>query len=205
MGKAIFTRFFKDEKETTSLLNFPYISIIKPGIKKFNENKRYLATAEVDNTTINYDAPLIEYDNRESRANMQPINNSVWFAKMKNSIKHIFISTASDLLVNNYIFSTGFFGIKCEKIAYEYMVNYLKLPYFEVIKDKLAHGATQEAVNNEDLGSIKIQLPSRIKLEEFHNNTKTIYENISKIEEVTYRLSKMKNLLLPLLINGQLL
>ncbi len=204
LSQYIFNRFFAQEKELISLLEFPYSQIIKPGINKFDKQKHYFATAEVDGEILNYKAPLIEYETRESRANMQPVENSVWFAKMKNSIKHIYVSQKDESLINDYIFSTGFCGIKCDDIAFEYLINYLNLPYFEKEKDILSHGATQEGIINEDLKSFKIHLPSKEKLCAFHNKTNGIHCRISEINHVTYQLSYIKEKLLPLLINGQL-
>jgi len=204
LSQYIFNRFFAQEKELISLLEFPYSQIIKPGINKFDKQKHYFATAEVDGEILNYKAPLIEYETRESRANMQPVENSVWFAKMKNSIKHIYVSQKDESLINNYVFSTGFCGIKCDDIAFEYLINYLNLPYFEKEKDILSHGATQEGIINEDLKSFKIHLPSKEKLCAFHNKTNGIHCRISAINHVTYQLSYIKEKLLPLLINGQL-
>ena len=172
LSQYIFNQFFAQEKELISLLEFPYSQIIKPGINKFDKQKHYFATAEVDGEILNYKAPLIEYETRESRANMQPVENSVWFAKMKNSIKHIYVSQKDESLINDYIFSTGFCGIKCDDIAFEYLINYLNLPYFEKEKDILSHGATQEGIINEDLKSFKIHLPSKEKLCAFHNKIK---------------------------------
>ncbi len=153
MSHAIFNKFFASESGLVSLVDFPYIEILKPGINRFDGSKHYIATAEVEGDKLNFNAPLIEYVTRENRANMQPIQNSVWFAKMKHSVKHINVSTQDEYLVNNYIFSTGFCGIKCDDIAFEYIVNYLNLPYFEIKKDILSNGATMEGVNNEDLKS----------------------------------------------------
>ena len=204
LGQAIFNKFFASESTAVSLFEFPYIQILKPGIIKFDGAKHYIATAEVEGKKLNFDAPLIEYATRENRANMQPIKNSVWFAKMKNSVKHIYISSLDEYLMENYIFSTGFCGIKCDEIAFEYMINYLNLPYFENEKNILSHGATMEGVNNEDLKSFKIHLPSKDALIDFHNKTQNIYQYISKINLMSYQLTRLKEQLLPLLINGQL-
>lgn len=204
LSQAIFNQFFSLETEKISLLDFPYIKILKPGILKFKGTKHYIATAEVEGRKLNYNAPLIEYETRENRANMQPVKNSVWFAKMKNSIKHIYLTDYDCDILENYIFSTGFCGIKCDDIAFEYLVNYLNLPYFENKKNILSHGATMEGVNNDDLKSIQIHLPAKEKLEEFHNKTKNIHCEISKINQITNQLTILKEKLLPLLINGQL-
>lgn len=204
MSHTIFNKYFSFESIKVALVDFPYIEILKPKIDEFNGTKHYLATAEVEGDKVNYNAPLIEYETRENRANMQPIKNSIWFAKMKNSIKHIYISENDDNLLNNYILSTGFCGIKCNKIAYEYMINYINLPYFENKKNILSHGATMEGVNNEDLKSFQIHLPSKDKLECFHEKTKAIHCKISEINNLTNQLIRLKDKLLPLLINGQL-
>ena len=204
MSHSIFNRFFAGSTEIVSLVDFPYIEILKPGILPFEGTKHYIATAEVEDEKINLDAPLIEFATRENRANMQPLPNSVWFAKMKRSLKHIYVTSQDDYLINNYIFSTGFCGIKCDDFAFEYMINYLNLPYFEKEKDILSHGATMEGVNNEDLKSFKIHLPSRESLMQFHSKTKDIHCRIAKINEMTHQLTLIKNKLLPLLINGQL-
>lgn len=204
MSHAIFNQFFADETELVSLVDFPYIEILKPGILPFEGTKHYIATAEVEGEKLNFSAPLIEFATRENRANMQPIPDSVWFAKMKRSLKHIYVTSQDDHLKDNYIFSTGFCGIKCDDIAFEYMINYLNLPYFEKEKDILSHGATMEGVNNEDLKSFKIHLPSRESLIQFHSKTKDIHCRIARINEMTHYLTLLKNKLLPLLINGQL-
>ena len=63
-------------------------TIVSPGIEYFDK-KIYLATADVNGTEIT-GGKEITYDNRKTRANMQPSENTIWFAKMKNSIKHLF-------------------------------------------------------------------------------------------------------------------
>lgn len=204
MAHTIFNRFFYLENNLISLVDFPYIQIIKPGIIKFENKKHYIATAEIEGEQFNYNAPLIEYETRENRANMQPISDSVWFAKMKNSIKHIYVTQNDKIINQNYIFSTGFCGIKCEDFAFEYMINYLNISYFEKKKDIVSHGATMECINNEDLKSFKIHLPTKDKLILFHNKTKEIYYEISRIRQTTFQLTCLKNKLLPLLINQQL-
>lgn len=204
LGHSIFNHFFSSENNLIYFIDFPYIQIIKPGIIKFENKKHYIATAEIEGEQFNYNAPLIEYETRENRANMQPISNSVWFAKMKNSIKHIYVAQNDKIINQNYIFSTGFCGIKCEEFVFEYMINYLNLSYFEKKKDITSHGATMEGINNEDLKSFKIHLPTKDKLILFHNKAKEIYYEISRIRQATFQLTCLKNKLLPLLINGQL-
>ena len=204
LGNTIYSNSFKDINEYISFTQSPYFEIIKPSIDVFKGTKHYIPTAEVEGLHLNFNSSLITYENRESRANMQPIYHSVWFAKMKNSIKHIYLPKNAEYLVNNYIFSTGFCGLKCKDYAFEFLVGFVELPYFENIKDTLAHGATMESVNNDDLQSIKIPNVSEKEVKEYHTKTKDIYEQIHNLTLESYKLQTLKETLLPLLINGQL-
>ena len=100
-----------------NLFDNPLTTVIKPGVDIF-EKESYFTTAEVNGTDIST-GTLIEYETRESRANMQPTVNSVWFAKMKNSIKHLYLNKEMNELVNNSILSTGFCGPQCSEDTFE--------------------------------------------------------------------------------------
>ena len=184
-----------------NLFNNPLTTVIKPGVDIFDK-KRYLATAEVNGTDIST-GTLIEYENRESRANMQPTVNSVWFAKMKNSIKHLYLDKEMDELVNNSILSTGFCGLQCSEDTFEYVASFIEHSYFETLKDTLAHGATQEAVNNDDLTGVSFVIPSERVLHLFHERTQSIYSQISKNICENQELTQLRDWLLTMLMNGQ--
>ena len=176
-------------------------SVIKPGVDRFSE-KEYLATADVNGTNISKGS-TIEYETRESRANMQPAVNSVWFAKMKNSVKHLFLNSEMQYIIDSTILSTGFCGIQCSDISFEYISSFVSNDFFETAKDILAHGATQEAVNNEDMLSIKIVIPDTITLQNYHEACKSIYAQMSKNICENRELVAIRDWLLPMLMNGQ--
>ena len=176
-------------------------SIIKPGVEIFN-TKTYLATADVKGTSIST-GTIVDYDGRESRANMQPSINSVWFAKMKNSIKHLCLNKEMQPIISSSILSTGFCGLQCNEISFEYIASYVSNAYFEIHKDMLAHGATQEAVNNDDLAGVHIIIPEDTVLRAYHEATQAIYAQISKNICENQELVKLRDWLLPMLINGQ--
>lgn len=189
--------------EVGSLMDNPFTEIIKPGIDYFLGQKTYLATADVNNLTINFDAKKINYKNRETRANMQPVKHSVWFAKMKNSKKIIFVGDYSSYILENLIFSTGFIGLKCKDINFEYVLSYIIQDNFENSKDKLAIGATQQAINNDSLSLLKIIIPPNDLMIKFHNLTYNIFKKIFHNLIENQELIKLRDLLLPLLMNGQ--
>ena len=176
-------------------------SIIKPGVEIFN-TKTYLATADVKGTSIST-GTIVDYDGRESRANMQPSINSVWFAKMKNSIKHLYLNKEMQPIISSSILSTGFCGLQCNEISFEYIASYVSNAYFEIHKDMLAHGATQEAVNNDDLAGVHIIIPEDTVLRAYHEATQAIYAQISKNICENQELFKLRDWLLPMLMNGQ--
>ena len=176
-------------------------SIIKPGVEIFN-TKTYLATADVKGTSISI-GTIVDYDGRESRANMQPSINSVWFAKMKNSIKHLYLNKEMQPIISSSILSTGFCGLQCNEISFEYIASYVSNAYFEIHKDMLAHGATQEAVNNDDLAGVHIIIPEDTVLRAYHETTQAIYAQISKNVCENQELVKLRDWLLPMLMNGQ--
>lgn len=184
-----------------SIVDNPISSVIKPGIEHFTY-KEYLATAEVNGTAIS-NGTIIDYDSRESRANMQPSINSVWFAKMKNSVKHLFLNREMQPLIDGVILSTGFCGIQCNEIAFEYISSFISSDYFEIAKDILAHGATQEAVNNEDMLSIRLLIPDDTTLSKYHETTKAIFSENSKNICENRQLIQLRDWLLPMLMNGQ--
>ena len=176
-------------------------SIMKPGVEIFN-TKTYLATADVKGTSIST-GTIVDYNGRESRANMQPSINSVWFAKMKNSIKHLYINKEMQPIISSSILSTGFCGLQCNEISFEYIASYVSNSYFEIHKDMLAHGATQEAVNNDDLAGVHIIIPEDTVLRYYHEATQAIYAQISKNICENQELVKLRDWLLPMLMNGQ--
>ena len=176
-------------------------SLIKPGVEVF-DTKMYIATADVKGSTLSLET-MVDYENRESRANMQPSVNSIWFAKMKNSVKHLYLNKEMFPIISNAILSTGFNGLQCSEQSFEYIASYITSPYFESRKDILAHGATQEAVNNDDLKKIYILVPNDRTLYFYHQTTQPIYAQISKNICENKDLEQFREWILPALINSQ--
>ena len=116
-GKMVWNEELKQEIpegwKVENLYKNSLSSIIKNGVDKF-EKKIYLETADITNDFIS-NGNEISFNNRPSRANMQPQLNSIWFAKMKNSVKHLSLAESSNAFVNKYILSTGMYGLQCDK------------------------------------------------------------------------------------------
>ena len=183
------------------IIDNPFCTLIKPGVDQFTQ-KRYLATTDVVGTSIG-EGKLVEYETRESRANMQPAINSVWFAKMKSSVKHLFLSEDAAAIVEETILSTGFCGLACREYAFEYMASLISSPYFEIAKNRFATGATQQAVGNADLRNIQIVIPDRETLANYSRLAKPLLQKMSSNIVENRNLRELRDWLLPMLINGQ--
>lgn len=185
-----------------TIANNDLSSIIKPCVEKFS-SKIYYPTSEVNGTTIGI-GTTIDFETRESRANIQPTEYSVWFAKMKNSIKHLFFNPEPQSIIDSSIFSTGVSGLQCNEKSFEYIASAISSDYFEIIKNTLAHGATQEAVNNDDLANIFFVIPDNETLEKYHMAAQKLYSQISNNIIESKELTKLRDWLLPMLMNGQI-
>ncbi len=165
--------------------------ILGSGISFFENEKDYYSTSSIENDKLVAIEQVITYRNRPSRANMQPVSSSVWFAKMKNTLKVI---QPNQFQIDNVIFSTGFCGIKANNIDCSFLMQVLKSENFNTKKDNLAEGTTQVAVNNQHVKNIEFLLPCSIseqqkiasilsKLDEAITQTEQLIGKYKKIKE----------------------
>ena len=179
-------------------------SIIGSGIDDFNHSKIYIATADVDNSIITTNETLITFEDKPSRANMQPVEKSIWFAKMIDSRKLIMVDNYCYELLNNYIFSTGFCGLKCKDEYFYYLWTFLLSDTFDTIKNNFCTGTTMQAINNKDTKLIDFVLPDNELLSKFNNIAEPIYQKIYYNNLEINKLQKLRDILLPKLMSGEI-
>ena len=179
-------------------------SIIKSGIDEFDNSKIYIATADVDNSIITSNDTLITMDDKPSRANMQPISNSIWFAKMIDSKKLIMVDEYCNDLLNNYIFSTGFCGLKCVDKYFYYLWTFLLTDVFDVMKNNFCTGTTMQAINNKDTKLIEFVLPDDKTITPFNSIAKPMFKKIYYNNLEIKKLQRLRDTLLPTLMSGEI-
>jgi type I restriction enzyme S subunit len=158
----------------TNLADKKYFNVLGSGVNYFKGLKYYYSTSSVDGSKVIGPEGEFTFFDRPSRANMQPLENSVWFAKMKNTLKVI----NSDTFHNeSVIFSTGFCGIACNNVSPDFLEQFFLSEEFNTQKDNLSEGSTQQAINNSKLKEIKIYIPDDI------NEQKKIAEVLTKVNE----------------------
>ncbi|MEM3473641.1 MAG: restriction endonuclease subunit S [archaeon] len=179
-------------------------NILSTGIIEFEGEKIYLDTSSVQNSEIIDMGTNIKFNERPSRANMQPEANTVWFARMKNSKKTMFFDDYSSYAINNFILSTGFAGLGVKKHALYYIWSFVLRGEFELTKDNLCNGTTMQAINNKNIKKIRVLVPPDPLLEKFNFVIKPIYERTYYNWLKRLYLSQIRDSLLPKLMTGKI-
>jgi len=208
IGQALFKRWFVDEAKDGWKNGFlgdgNLTEIIGSGIDKFDGEKIYIATADVENANIiNYNTK-VTFESRPSRANMALIPNSIWFAKMKESKKVFLVAPYNNLEMKNLIFSTGFTGLKVKPEALYYVWNFVNSNSFEILKDNLSIGTTMQGVNNDLIKRIKLTIPDQETLKRFNESVRSIYFRVYMNNLQNQSLAQIRDSLLPKLMSGQI-
>ena len=180
-----------------------FAEIIGSWIERFDREKIYLATADVINSSISNSNTKITYQDRPSRANMQPTEKSIWFAKMQDSRKLLMFDDYSQDEIENYILSTWFAGIKTSELSHYYLWCFVLSDDFDMIKNNMANGAVQIAVNNSNLEKIEILIPNEEFLKKFNEFVKPLFKKIYLDNKQITSLSTTRDLLLPKLMSGE--
>jgi type I restriction enzyme S subunit len=157
--------------------------IVKSGITPFDEEKEYIDTNSVQNFSIVKSKP-VTYKDRPSRANMEAKEDDVLVAKMANTLK-VYLATLQD--EKKRIFSTGFFVLRPKKELTEpkYLFLYCASNLFQNLKDELARGSTQKALNDEKLKKyFEIPLPPIEIQKRIVARIEELFEKIDKAKEL---------------------
>ena len=206
-GKMVWSdelkREIPDGWEVKNLFSSKYTKLVTTGITKFEGEKTYLSTSEVENSQIINHSIKTNYLNRKSRANMQPKPKTIWFARMKDTKKIILIDDYCDDLIENYIFSTGFAGLETSKDFLYFLWCFINSKDFEDIKNRHATGTTQKSITNEGIEKIKILIPSQDLLNIFDSKLSNFYQKIYVNNKQNQTLAELRDWLLPMLMNGQ--
>jgi len=144
----------------TTLGDPEFFHPIGTGVQPFDGFKDYLSTSSVNGTKILYVEQEVTYRRRPSRANLQPVPNAAWFARMRDTQK---VLESDHYLCQQAILSTGFCGLGSDKVASSFLKQYLLSAAFERQKNRLAEGTTQAALTNGKLCHISIRFPEDLQ------------------------------------------
>jgi len=184
---------------TKKLGDREFFEILGSGIEKFEGENEYLSTSSIEGNKIIAAEGKITYKERPSRANMQPRLNSVWFARMMNTIKVYSFTEVNKEEVDKYILSTGFAGILCnpEKVDPRYLEKIFLSKWFNDLKDSLASDkAIQKSLNNDDIENFEIPLPLLSIQQKIVKILDTIQEAVEIQEKIIEKTRELKKSLM---------
>ena len=188
--------FFTINRDLVNIGDLEYIEIVKSGIEKFNDKKIYIDTSAVSQYNITDNTYIITYDDRPSRANMQPKANTVWFAKLKESPKYIIVKNSSTRIINNCIFSTGFMGLQSDANIINFLYALILSKSFNEQKDSSSTGATMMGINNDIFNSIRVPNIPKDEANHFGQSIENYIQLIINLKEKNYILKQIKQILL---------
>tara|TARA_X000000950_G_scaffold266626_1_gene342325 strand:- start:410 stop:1645 length:1236 start_codon:yes stop_codon:yes gene_type:complete len=192
---------FKWEKK--SITEFDAFKQDKQKSKEFKGEKKYYATADVSETVITADGETINWDNKPSRAQIKPNNNTVWFARMSDTYKVLCFNNKNINLQENSIISSGFAGFKAKNdLCLPFLYFTINSKFFHELKNLYATGATQVSLNNDSMSFIKIIEPNADLVEEFGSRTLPFIEEISILRSKNQLLKEARDILLPRLMTA---
>lgn len=173
---------------------------VKTNIDQFDDSKDYVETSNVNLSNFVGNFEKITFLDRPSRANMQPTQNSFWFARMAESRKYLLFQDKDD--IESKILSTGFAGIQSIKEYLYFYWCFILSDIFNVLKNQYAEGAVQVAISNSGIQRIKLALPPIEIAKEFTEAVGFCFEKISNNNSQIETLSKLRDTLLPKLMKG---
>lgn len=171
--------------------------LIKSGLDSFTGNKDYLDTSSMEGINNISDGEIVSFIKRPSRANMQPIKNSVWFAKMKGSNKKLIITTEDTDLTKNYILSTGFQGIEATKqLPLSLLSAIIISKDFDIQRDIHSVGTTMAGINNDTFMKILVPYLTPNEIDEYDKKYSSFITLLSKRRREINKLKIIKQKLL---------
>ena len=188
----------------SSILDSPLFSFVKSRASKFDDEKIYYATADVENTYICGSGIKVNYENKPSRAQIIPPSYSIWFARMSKSYKILGFSEKNEDRRKKTIISSGFAGFQCKVNTYGFMYCLISSQWFNNEKDRFATGSTQVSLTNEGLSKIACLFPKDNIAIEFSRLTNNIIERMVLLKETCFLLTEARDRILPKLMSGEI-
>ena len=187
-----------------SILDNEIFIFAKNGVSEFEGEKQYYATADITGTTITADGETITFANKPSRAAIQPLVNSVWFARMSNTYKILNCYGESSHLANDSIISSGFAGFTSIKGCYGFVYATIASKKFDSEKNIHATGATQVSLTNDGLKKIKILIPTTDIAKQYSAIVECFMSKFELLKKNCKLLQQARDRLLPKLMSGEI-
>jgi type I restriction enzyme S subunit len=178
----------------------------KLGKKHSLKTLNYLDTANLTNNIVGSIQKLdVDVDNIPSRANMLVSKNDILYSTVRPNQLHYGIVKDP---IENMIASTGFAVLTHKANSELNVVFYLHITSPQntsrLIKISESSKSSYPSISPDDILNLTIALPSESKiLTRFSDLLNPLFEKVSEIQKENKELEKLRDWLLPMLMNGQ--
>jgi type I restriction enzyme S subunit len=188
-----------------SILDVSHFRLVRENVRPYHGLKRYFATADVNGLELVGEGIEYSYGDKPSRAQKQPMLDSVWFARMKETYKVLPFTRTNERLANSCILSSGFAGFEATSTGwFGFLFFTIDSLAFHERKDLYCTGATQVSLTNEGLGRIRVLVPDNQIVLRYSRLAEPTVDNILALQAKNAILRRTRDLLLPKVISGEL-
>ncbi len=187
------------------IVDSPFWRFISENVSNYAGTKRYFATADIEGLAVIGAGIDYSFADKPSRAQKQPIPNSVWFARMKETYKIAWYGPRNDDRVSGVVLSSGFAGFEASDAElWPLLFLTVSSKEFHVQKDLYCTGATQMSLTNEGMARIMLPIPDEESARRLGRDAGPMLDAIASLQSRNYNLRRTRDLLLPRLISGEL-
>ena len=187
------------------IVDSPFWRFISENVSNYAGTKRYFATADIEGLAVTGAGIDYSFADKPSRAQKQPIPNSVWFARMKETYKIAWYGAKNDDRVSGVVLSSGFAGFEASDAElWPLLFLTVSSKEFHVQKDLYCTGATQMSLTNEGMARIMLPIPDEESARRLGRDAGPMLDAIASLQSRNYNLRRTRDLLLPRLISGEL-
>ncbi len=208
MARVLYRQALEMSKELATprpIAEWPYWRFISENVSEYFGTKRYFATADIDGLAVTGSGIDYLYAEKPSRAQKQPISNSVWFARMKETYKIAWYGPQEDERVSGIVLSSGFAGFEAkDEELWPLLFLTISSREFHVQKDLYCTGATQMSLTNEGMARIVLPIPDEQSARRLGRSAGPMLNAIAGLQRRHENLRRTRDLLLPRLLSGQI-
>lgn len=208
MARALYREALRDDVQSSvsqPIVKSPYWRFVSENVGNYRGTKRYYATADINGLEVTGAGINYSFTEKPSRAQKQPIPNSVWFARMKDTYKVAWYGPVDNERVSGVILSSGFAGFEAtDPELWPLLFLTLSSKEFHVQKDLYCTGATQMSLTNEGLARITLPLPNEQAARRLGQDAGPMLYAIAGLQQRNENLRRTRDLLLPRLLSSQI-
>jgi type I restriction enzyme S subunit len=208
MARALYREALSTGNEaaaTRPIADSPFWRFMSENVNNYAGTKRYYATADIEGLAVTGAGIDYSFADKPSRAQKQPVPNSVWFARMKETYKIAWFGPQEDERVAGAVLSSGFAGFEARDAElWPLLFLTVSSMEFHVQKDLYCTGATQMSLTNEGMARIKLPIPAEQSARRLGREAGPMLYAIASLQRRNDNLRRTRDLLLPRLLSGQI-